>query len=351
MAKSGLPMVSIIAPCRNEARFIEKAIRTILENDYPSDLFEVLVVDGMSTDGTRDIVKKLCEQDGRIRLLDNPQKIVPAAMNIGIKAACGEYIMRIDCHATFASNYISKCVEVSQRTGAENVGGYWTTLPGADTPVAKAIAAATSSRFGVGGSEQRIIGQEREAATTAFGTFKRKLFEKIGLYDERLVRNQDMELNSRIRKAGGRIIISPEIKVGYYGRATYRGLCQQSFNSGLWNPYTVWLTGGGGGLSPRHFVPMFFVSGLITFAIGVFFWRPLMWVLLAYTVAYLLPAVAFSIQSACRTKASVFLVLWSFVVLHIGYGLGSMWSIITIPFKFPDRHKEFIGKPLADRKA
>ena len=211
MVEADLPMVSIIAPCRNEAAFIEKAIRTILENDYPSELIELLVVDGMSTDGTRDIVRKMVEQDERIKLLDNPKKIVPSAMNIGIESSRGDYILRIDCLTHFSSNYIRKCIDLAERTSAENFGGYWATLPGDDTPVAKAIAVATSTKFGVGNSVKRAVGPEREYYTAAVGTFKKEIFEKVGFYDERLVRNQDIELNSRIRKAGGRIIASPEI--------------------------------------------------------------------------------------------------------------------------------------------
>lgn len=348
MVEIDLPMVSVIAPCRNEAAFIEQAIQTILENDYPCNLLEVLVVDGMSTDGTRDIVKKLCEQDGRIRLLDNPQKIVPSAMNIGIKVARGEYIMRIDCHATFASNYISKCVEVSQRTGAENVGGYWTTLPGADTPVAKAIAAATSCSFGVGNAMFRLSGPEQEVDTVPFGTFRKELFDKIGLYDERLVRNQDIELNSRIRKVGGRVVISPEIQLSYYNRATFRGLWQQAFNNGLWNPYTIWLVGSG--LSLRHFAPMVFVLVIMALGIGGFLYGPVKWVLLGYILMYLFAAAVFSLRTSRRTESPTILVVWSFIVLHIGYGLGSLWGIITILFKFPKHHKQHIGKALADRK-
>jgi len=348
MNNKELPKVAIIAPCRNEARFIEKSIRTILDSDYPDELIELLVIDGMSTDGTREIVGKMAEQDNRIRLLDNPGKIVPSAMNIGIKAARCEYIIRMDCHATFASDYISKCIEVSRRTGAENVGGYSVTLPGADTNVAKAIAVATSCGFGVGNAMFRLTGPEQEVDTVPFGTYRKVLFDKIGLYDERLVRNQDIELNSRIHKAGGRIIISPEIKLNYYNRATYRGLWQQSFNNGLWNPYTIWLVGSG--LSFRHFVPMFFVLGLITFTIGAFLGWLFKWILLGYILLYLSTASVFSIQSVRRTKTSAILVLWSFVVLHLAYGLGSVWAVITIPFKFLNCRERTIGKPLADRK-
>ncbi|NIP26884.1 MAG: glycosyltransferase [Phycisphaerae bacterium] len=337
MAEADLPMVSVIAPCRNEVLFIEKAIRTILENDYPTELIELLVIDGMSTDGTREIVGRMAEHDERIRLLDNPKKIVPSAMNIGIKASQGEYILRIDCHSTFASNYISKCIELSRRTCADNVGGYIITLPGADTRIAKAIMAATSSKFGVGNSTFRLSGPEQEAETVPFGTFRRNLFDKIGLYDERLVRNQDIELNSRIRKAGGRIVISPDIRVNYYNRATYSGLWRQSFNNGLWNPYTIWLTGGG--LALRHFIPMFFVIGLFTLSLCAVFQPPVKWVLLGYILVYLCSAGFFSIKHTRRNKILSILVLWSYIVLHISYGFGSLCGLITIPLKFPCRDK------------
>ena len=335
MPVTELPVVSVIAPCRNEAAFIEKAVATILENDYPSQLIEVLVVDGMSTDGTREIVQRIAEQDSRVRLLNNERKIVPSAMNIGIRASRGEYIVRVDCHSTFAPDYISKCVEVSQRTGADNVGGYIETLPGANTAVAGAIARATSSRFGVGNSVFRLSGPEQQVDTVPFGTYRRDIFDRIGLYDERLVRNQDIELNSRIRKAGGSIIISPEIKLGYYNRATYRGLWQQSFNNGLWNPYTIWLIGGG--LSVRHFVPLFFVLGLIGLAAAAFLWRPAALILAGYILLYVSVALFFSVRES-RIKnqssgtASALSILWSFAVLHTAYGLGSLWSVATIPF-------------------
>lgn len=348
MNNKELPKVTVIAPCRNEAGFIEKSIRTIFENDYPDELVELLIIDGMSTDGTREIVRKMVEQDKRIRLLDNPRKIVPSAMNIGIKAARGEYIIRIDCHSAFAPDYISKCIEVSQRTGADNVGGYLTTLPGADTAAANAIAKATSSKFGIGNSMFRLSGPEQEVDAVPFGTYRKALFDKIGLYDERLVRNQDIELNFRIRKNGGRIIISPEIKLSYYNRATYTGLWQQSFNNGLWNPYTLWLTGGN--LALRHFIPTFFVLGLITFTVGALFWWPVKWMLAGYALLYLSAAIISSIKSTRRTKTSAILVLWAYIVLHIAYGLGSLWSITTIPFRSPSRHKKVAGKPLADRK-
>jgi glycosyltransferase involved in cell wall biosynthesis len=346
MTEDSLPVVTVIAPCRNEARFIEKALNSILQGDYPADRMELLVVDGMSTDGTREIVQRMAVRNNRIKLLDNPGKIQAAAMNVGIKAARGEYIIRADAHSVYDPSYIRKCIEVTKRTGAANVGGYWTTLPGADTPVARAIAAATTSRFGVGRALHRIGGTEQETDHAAFGTFRKDLFEKIGLYDERLVRNEDTEISHRIRKAGGRIVISPEIKISYYERAAYRKLWQMGFNNGLWNLYAVWLILGKG-LSIRHFVPLFFVLGLITLTAGAFFWWPLKWILLGYVLLYLSVACLFSVRRTRQTKISAILVLWSFVILHLAYGLGSIWAIITIPFKFPGQHKKITGKPSA----
>lgn len=341
-------MVSIILPVRNESEFISKAIKNFLENDYPSERMEIIVVDGCSEDGTHQVVEQLSRIDGRVKLVDNPDKITPVGMNLGVKAAKGEYILIAGSHSEYAKDYLESCVEVIERTGAGCVGGYMETVPGKDTAVGRAIAAATSSGFGVGNSMFRLSGPEREVDTVPFGMYRKEIFEKIGLYDERLVRNQDIELNSRLRKAGGRIIISPEIKLKYYNRATYRGLWQQSFNNGLWNPYTIWLVGGG--LSLRHFVPMFFVVGLAVLTAGAFFWWPVKWILLGYVLLYLSAAGSFAVKQALDKKASAVLILCSYVVLHAAYGLGSIWSILTIPFKFPDRHKKIVGKALADRK-
>ncbi len=343
-----LPFVSVIAPCRNEVDFIADAVRSILNSDYPSDLIEVLVIDGMSTDGTRDVVAELCDADQRVKMFDNPQKIAPVAMNIGIRNAKGQCIMVVGCHAKYADDYIRKCAEVMDRTGADEVGGYMTTLPGADTATGRAIAKATSCPFGVGNSMFRLTGPEQEVDTVPFGMYRREAFEKIGLYDERLVRNQDMEINTRLIKAGGRIIISPEIKLRYFNRATYSGLWQQAFNNGLWNPYTIWLTGGG--LSIRHFIPMAFVLSVIVLAIASCCYRPVSFLLLADVISYSSLATLMAVKVAAKDKVSSAKVLWAFLTLHIAYGLGSLWAVITIPFKFPSRNISNPGKPIADRK-
>ncbi len=330
------PFVSVIMPVRNEAIFIEQAIRSILDNDYPADKMELIVVDGMSDDGTRQIVEKLSAQDSRIKLIDNPEKIVPFAMNRAIDIAKGEYIIRVDAHSEYSSDYIKSAVEVLERTGAGCVGGYMETLAGADTLVAKAISLATSSKFGVGGSKFRTGGNEElEVDTVPFGCFRKEVFEKAGKYNVKLVRNQDIELSTRIRKAGFRIIISPAIKLKYYNRATFKSLRGQSFSNGKWNAYTLYLIGGG--LRPRHLIPAVFVLGLIFFGVISFIYKPMgAYLLLGYVGLYLTCAIVEALRISVSNKSLLLFpfILLSFVQMHLWYGLGTIWGMISAPFIF-----------------
>ncbi len=322
-------MISVIIPMRNEERYVARCLDSVLAQLGERRDVEVLCVDGRSTDGTRAVIERYAARDGRIRLVDNPEQIVPVGMNLAISQARGDVIIRLDCHAEYAPDYVEQCVAVLRRTGADNVGGYMLTKPGRDTPVGRAIAAATSSRFGVGGSAFRVGGQEQEVDTVPFGCFRRDVFERFGLYDERLVRNQDIELNSRIRRGGGRIVISPAIRLTYYNRSSYRGLRQQAFHNGLWNPYTIWLVGEG--LRLRHFVPLLFVLSLIVLTLLGFLWRPAWYLLAAELVVY---AGAAAIAAARCRGAPRGLVWLAFVQLHLAYGLGSLWGVLTAPARF-----------------
>ena len=194
----------------------------------------------------------------------------------------------------------------------------------------------------------RLTGEEKEVDTVPFGTYQKELFEKVGYYDERLVRNQDIELNSRIKINGGKIVISPLIKLTYFNRSTYSGIWQQSFNNGLWNPYTIWLVGGG--LGVRHFIPLFFVLSLLILGVGTFFCWPAMFILLSEIIVYTLIAGYFAFKCKKEKKVSALYVFATFWVLHMSYGVGSLWGVITIPFKFPNRSQRTVGKVLADRK-
>jgi glycosyltransferase involved in cell wall biosynthesis len=331
---------------RNEERFVGRCLDSVLPQLDALSGAEVLCIDGASMDGTRGIVLGYAAGDSRVRLVDNPARIVPVGMNLAISQAKGEFIMRLDCHAQYAADYVQKCLEVLQRTGADNVGGYMQTLPGSDSPTGRAIAAATSSPIGVGGSTFRTSGPEKEADTVPFGCFKRDVFNRFGLYDERLVRNQDIELNSRIRRGGGKIILSPEIKLTYFNRSTLAGLRQQSFCNGLWNPYTLYLVGGG--LQLRHMAPLGFVLSIVVLIGGGFLFRPLWAILAAEMALYLIAVIAASYKAANDIRLWPLTVL-AMVQLHLAYGIGSLWGVFSAPFKFGVRKKKAAGA-LADRR-
>jgi len=257
-------------------------------------------------------------------------------MNLGIKAAKGKYVVVVGAHSEFAEDYLKSCVEVLERTGAGCAAGFMETLPGGTGIKAKAISLATSSPFGVGGAKFRTGGiEEIEVDTVAFGAFQREVYEKVGLYNPLLVRNQDMEMSSRMRKAGYKIIASPKIRFKYFNRSTFKGLRRRCYANGLWNAYTLKLVGGG--LRPRHLIPAAFVMGLIVLLImamtvgGIF-----KWLAMAYIGFYLLCGGVEAFRVALRERNLLLcpLVLISFLQMHLWYGVGTLWGFISAPFKF-----------------
>ena len=212
-------MLSVICPIYNEEKYIAKCIDSILNQDYPKNDLEVLFVDGMSTDRTREIVKEYASRYSFIKLIDNPNKIVPPAMNIGIKESKGEIIIRLDAHAEFPSQYFSRLTKALIDLKADNVGGVCITLPTSDDIIPIAIAHVLSSKFGMGNSSFRIGCKDvQEVDTVPFGCWHREIFDKIGYFDEELIRNQDDEFNGRIIKNGGHIYLLPDVEIKYFAR-------------------------------------------------------------------------------------------------------------------------------------
>jgi glycosyltransferase involved in cell wall biosynthesis len=211
-----LPFVSVVVPCRNEERHIAACLESIVATDYPTELLEVLVVDGESEDRTCAIVSDAARRHSFVRLLSNPERVTPTALNIGIAAARGQVIVRMDAHARFPAAYIRAGVEVLEQTNADLAGGPVRTRPGADTHVARAIALATSHPFGVGNSRFRVSTRAGFVDTVPFGAFRRSVFERVGPFDPRLARNQDNELNSRIIASGGAIYLTPAMTAEYF---------------------------------------------------------------------------------------------------------------------------------------
>lgn len=326
-------MLSVICPIYNEEKYIARCIESIMQQDYPKDDLEVLFVDGMSSDRTREIIASYLPQCPYLRVLDNPHKIVPYAMNKGISEAKGDIIMRIDAHAFYENNYCSAIVKRLKELDADNVGSVCKTDVLNKTPKTLAIREVLSNRFGVGNSDFRIgIDGLKQVDTVPFGCWPKRVFEKYGQYDVRLVRNQDIELSKRIINGGGKIYIIPDTYCTYLARETFKELAKNNLGNGKWNILTVYYTHNMKSLSLRHFIPLLFVLGLIVPTIVGIFWHPALWLSAFVLFAYLLALGTISAKLAITKKLYFFYLLWSFITLHISYGWGSLMGILSLPF-------------------
>ena len=313
-------VVSVVMPVYSEQKYIGNCIDSLLKQDYPLDKMEWIFVDGVSDDGTIVILEEYAAKyPGLIYMFSNPKRFVPHAMNIGIHHAQGKYIIRMDAHAEYAPDYISKCVYYLDTTDADNVGGVAETK--AKGFIGNAIAKMLSSRFGVGDSQFRIHGHNGYVDTVPFGAFRCSVFEKLGLYDERLVRGEDNELNYRIRKNGGKIYLSGDIKFTYYCRDTICGIIKMAKMNGMWNVITMHYCPGSMGI--RHFVPLVFVLSLFFLMLLGIWWKLFWWLFLAEMLLYFFLSVGFAVRIA--SGVCEFLVLpLLFLIFHVSYGFGSL---------------------------
>lgn len=326
------PLLSIVIPCRNEERFIAQCLDSIIRNDYPRHRLEVLVVDGMSTDATAPIVGAYSKRQSFVRLVSNPRRITPAALNIGIAAATGEIVCRIDAHARVATDYLRRCAQWLLSGGADNIGGAMRTLPRNSSLGARSIAICMSHRFGVGNSAFRRSGRAVAFVDTVFGgCYRRETFERIGEFNERLIRTQDMEFNQRLRKSGGRIVLDPAIQCDYFASPDLRSFAKHNFKDGLWSilPFAY------SNVMPirwRHLVPLaFIVTSLALAAFG--HWFRSCWLLgLAVVLAYGVLSLSFAFQLSLRNKHAAFLFMMPlvFAVRHFAYGLGSLCGAFVL---------------------
>lgn len=324
-------MISVIVPIYNEAKHIEKCIQSILNQDYPKGEMEVIFVDGMSTDGTREIVNNYCAQYEFLRMEDNPAQIVPPAMNIGIRASRGEIIIRLDAHAIFPNNYFTELVRGLTVLGADNVGGVCRTLPYSDKAICRSIAAVLSSPFGMGNSYFRIGAEEvRQVDTVPFGCFHRDLFDRIGYFDEELIRNQDDEFNGRIIRNGGTIYLLPDLVIDYYARDTMRKVWSMFYQYGLFKPLVNKKLGSPATL--RQFFPMLFVLGLVLGAALSWLHPIIGGAYIAVLALYLLLAGGISIRTAAKEHcaAMAFQMPAVFFVVHSAYGIGYIRGILKL---------------------
>ncbi len=323
------PAVSIIIPCRNEARFIDRCLESVFSFEPVVGDTEVIVVDGMSNDGTRDILRQWKIRYPSLIVLDNPGQIVPKALNLGITAAKGAYILRLDAHAEYPADYLRLCLETSQRTGAENVGGWVRTLPRNGSRQARLVQALTTHGFGVGNARFRLQPTEGPVDTVPYGCFRREVFEHVGLFDERLVRNQDYEFNTRLRRSGGRIWLNPGIQARYYNQGSLRTLLAQAFGTGKWNAWT-WRVAPYS-FAARHAAPAIFATTLIGLTLAACFSSVGRYALaLVLLLHALLGSVASTQQARLYGRWMVPLLPPLFFLYHVTYGMGTLWGLVVL---------------------
>ena len=305
----------------------------MLDNNYPKGLTEIFMIDGMSEDNTREIIKRYIKKYPFIQLINNSKKIVPTALNIGIRKARGDIIIRIDAHNTYPSNYIEKLILWIRKTKADNVGGIWITKAGAETSIAKAIALALSHPFGVGNPYFRIGTKEpKYVDTVPFGCYKREVFDKIGLFDEDLVRNQDDEFNLRLIKNGGKILLVPDIISHYYARDSIYKLWKMYFQYGYFKPLVAKKVGGV--LTWRQIIPSLFISSLILALLLSSFSKFFLWMFLFIFGLYTTVNFSISLIISIKKKDLRLLpfLIASFITLHFSYGFGyikGIWDFIV----------------------
>lgn len=323
-----MPKISIICPIYNEEKYIHKCIQSMLSQDIDKNEIELLLVDGRSTDKTREIIKDYQANHPLIQLIDNPERSVPYAMNYGIDASKGEIIVRIDAHSEFPTNYIRILKEKLTELNADNVGPVCLTLPANQTTQAKAIATALSSSFGVGNAYFRIGAKKiMEVDTVPFGCFKRETFDRIGKYDLELTRNQDDELNARIIKNGGKIFLIPDLVVKYYVRDTIKKTRKMYYQYGLFKPLVNKKIGSPA--TVRQFFPMLFVLGLIVGFVLSFVHLIFLYVYISVILIYLACAILFSYMDAKEKKEIVYLPI-IFLTVHLAYGWGYLVGLFKI---------------------
>lgn len=321
-------------PVRNEASYIAQSLNSIAAQSYPRDRIQVLVVDGMSDDRTRDLASEAALSTGLdLEILDNPGKIAPSALNVGLDHAKGEIIVRVDGHCELGPEYVRSCVDLLQSQRADGVGGPIETV-GVGF-VAKSIAIAMSSTFGVGGSAFRTINdRELYTDTVAFPGYTRGVIRKAGRFNEELVRNQDDEYNFRIRELGGRILLSPRIRSRYYSRSSLKSLWRQYFQYGYWKVRVLQLHPRQ--MCARQFVPFVFVLTILVLGLAGFFSTVALVALIAVLGLYFVANFVASVVAARENLLQTPVIMLSFLILHISYGLGSLFGLVAFWNKWSD---------------
>jgi glycosyltransferase involved in cell wall biosynthesis len=322
--------VSIIVPCYNEQKTIRLLLAAIYAQNYPRQEMEVVIADGLSTDNTRQEITLFQEAhpDLIIRVVDNPQRIIPAGLNCALEAANGEIIVRLDAHSIPAEDYVQRCVAAINAKKGENVGGVWEIQPAGSTWQAQSIAAAAAHPLGVGDARYRLGGDAQEVDTVPFGAFHRSLIDRIGNFNESLLTNEDYEFNTRVRQSGGKIWFDPAIRSQYIARQKISDLAKQYWRYGYWKARM--LRRYPSAFRWRQLAGVFVISFPILAVLGIWFWWA-RWLLGLEVIIYLLTLFLVGIQLAFKRRQVI--LIWgvplAIATMHFSWGTAFIWSMIS----------------------
>jgi len=324
------PSVSIVIPCYNEERSIRELLQAICAQTYPAARLEVVIADGFSTDKTRQVITDFQADNPqlKVRVVDNPKRIIPAGVNAAVRASHGELIIRLDGHSKPYPEYVAKCVEALERHLGDNVGGVWEIKPSRETPLAACIALAAAHPLGVGDAQYRLGKQGGAVDTVPFGAFRRSLFDRLGGFNEELLANEDYEFNTRIRQNGGVVWLDPSIRTVYLARPDLRELTRQYFRYGYWK--LKMLQRFPGTLRWRQALPPLFVGSLIILGITSIFFPPVLYLLALELLLYLGILIVFGAIIARKYHRIGCIIGFpaAIVTMHICWGAGFLWSLI-----------------------
>jgi len=325
-----MPKISVIIPTFNEEKYISSCLDSILEADYAHEKMEIFVVDGMSEDDTRKIVSEYHNKYSFVQIIENKQRHTPIGMNLGIQASSGEFVFILSAHALYGTDYFTTLVENIQILEADCVGGVLITEVKNINTKSSSIKEVLMHQFGVGNALFRTGCDEvMEVDTVAFGCYRKSAFEKYGLFDEKLIRNQDIEINKRIINAGGKIYLIPDVKCVYFARETLMDLTKNQYQNGFWNIITTYYTKTLNSLSLRHYIPLIFVLSLLVPAMSAIIFPKMFWIAFVSWASYLTLVIIISFKMKNSSNRVNYLIL-SFLTLHLSYGVGSLMGIFSI---------------------
>jgi glycosyltransferase involved in cell wall biosynthesis len=324
------PTVSIIVPCLNEEHTIGLLLDAIYKQTYSIDEIEVVIADGYSTDGTRDVIEQfaLDHKDLSVILVDNPKRIIPGGLNVALDHSQGEYIIRLDAHSIPQPNYVELCISALKTTGAANVGGAWEIQASGSNWIARSIATAASHPLGAGDARYRYKGNAGEVHTVPFGAFQRSWMNKVGTFNESLLTNEDYEYNYRLRTTGGKIWFDPEIQSVYFARKNLRELMRQYLRYGYWK--AMMLVQNPKSLRWRQALPAGFVFGLFSLSLLAIVFPNLRILLSLYLGTYAAITIGFGIIEAIRNRDLLIVFGFPFALwtMHLSWGSAFLVSIL-----------------------